>query len=60
MREAMRQFLIDQMREMAIDRVFTKQSTAGIYECRKVIDKTFDKLEEIYGKIDEAVIDDPR
>ena len=49
-REAVREFLIKNLEEMAVERVFDKQSVAGIYEARKVISRSFDKLDELFGK----------
>ncbi len=51
MREAVREFMIAELRELAVERVFNKQTIAGIYEGRRVIDQAFNKLDEIYGKI---------
>ncbi len=47
-REAVKNFLIEQLKEMAIDTIFNKKATAGIYEARKVIDKAFDELVDRY------------
>jgi hypothetical protein len=49
-REAVREFFIKNLEEMAVERVFDKQSVAGIYEARKVITRSFDKLDELFGK----------
>ena len=48
-REAVKAFFIQTLEELAVERVFDKQSVAGIYEARKVVSKVFDKLEEKYG-----------
>ncbi len=47
-REAVKTFLIERLKEMAIETVFDKKATAGIYEARKVIDRAFERLEELY------------
>ncbi len=60
MREAVKAFLIDQLKEMAIETVFDKKATAGIYEARKVIDKAFDKLIELYKPEEKPVIESSR
>jgi hypothetical protein len=48
-REAVKTFLIETLQEMAIKRVFDKQTVAGIYEANKAIERCFDRLEELYG-----------
>jgi len=48
-REAVKQFLFETLREMAVKRVFEKQTVSGIYEANKVIERVFDRLEELYG-----------
>ena len=50
-REAVKEFMIQNLKEMAVDRVFDKKAVAGIYEGKKAIEKAFDKLEELYGII---------
>lgn len=50
MRETVKAFLITQLEDLAIQRVFDKQTVAGIYEARKVIDSSFSKLEELFDK----------
>jgi hypothetical protein len=59
-REAVKQFMIEQLREMAVERVFDKKAIAGIYETRKLIDKMFDKLAEQYGIVEEPIISNSR
>lgn len=51
-REAFMQFQIQVLKEMAVDLVFDKKNIDGISEAKKVVEKSFDKLEEIYGKIE--------
>jgi hypothetical protein len=48
-RDAVQAFMIEQLREMAVERVFDKKAISGIYEARKVVDIAFDKLEELYA-----------
>ncbi len=55
-REAVREFLIESLKEMAVERVFSKGAVAGIYEGRKAIDKAFDKLQQEYGIVKKADI----
>ena len=49
MREAVKAYMLETLRELAVERVFTKESTEGIYEAQEVVEKTFDKLQEEFG-----------
>lgn len=60
LREAVKAFLLEELHNLAVERVFGKQTVAGIYEGKKVIDKAFDKLGVLYGKIDKPVIHNSR
>lgn len=50
-REAVKEFLIQTLKEMAVERVFDKKAVAGIYEGKKAIEKAFDDLQIKYGII---------
>jgi hypothetical protein len=54
-REAVKAFLIDVLKDMAVERVFEKQTISGLYEGRKAIEKAFNRLEELYGRIDAPI-----
>ena len=54
-REAVREFLIESLREIAIEKTFDGEDVTGIKEARQTIDKMFDKLDELYG-IKSAII----
>lgn len=60
MRETIKAFLIAQLEDYAIEQIFNKQSTAGIYEAKKVIDKSFSALEELFKKPDAKGTSSPR
>jgi hypothetical protein len=60
LREAVKAFMIEQLREMAVERVFDKKAISGIYEARKVVDATFDKLEELYAEKKKPLIESSR
>jgi hypothetical protein len=51
LKEAVKQFQLECLRELAIERVFSKKDIIGISEAQEVISSSFDKLDEIYGKI---------
>ncbi len=59
-REVVREFLVQTLKEMAVERVFDKKAVAGIYEGKKAIDLAFEKLEELYGIIKPQVIESNR
>lgn len=60
LRETVRAFMQEQLKQLAVERVMDKQSVAGIYEANKVIDKTFAALDELYGIIKPQVIENSR
>ena len=47
-REAVKEFMIQVLKERAVDKVFNKKAIAGVYEARQTIDDVFNKLEEMY------------
>lgn len=47
-REAVKEFLLEVLKERAIEKVFSARSVAGIYETKSIIESAFDKLEEVY------------
>lgn len=60
LREEVRQFMIERLGVMAIERAFAGEDTSGIKEARECVEKTFDKLEELYSKKEEPVINNSR
>jgi len=59
-REAVKDFMVECLKEMAVDKTFNGEETTGIKESRELINKTFDKLAELYGKIKTINNDNPR
>lgn len=55
-REAVKAFMIDTLKEIAVDRAFSGQDVYGMQQAKECIDRAFDKLEETYGKIESPVI----
>jgi len=51
-REAVKEFMINCLKELAIEKTFNGHDTTGIKEARDTINKMFDKLEEDYGIIE--------
>jgi hypothetical protein len=60
MREEVRAFMVDILRELAADRAMGGESTVGIKEANECVDKTFDKLEEIYGIVKKPITTNSR
>ena len=47
-REAVRAFLHDCLKEMAVERVMQREATGDIADAKEVIDEAFIKLKELY------------
>lgn len=48
MRNTVKEFMVAQLEQMAIDRTFNKEDVVGIAEAKELVDKTFSKLKELY------------
>lgn len=59
-REAVHAFMLEFLREKAVDKVFSKQAIAGVYEAKKIIDEAFNKLEEMFAEKKAPVIESSR
>jgi len=59
-REAVKVFMVETLKEMTVELAFEGKSVVGIPETSKLIDRTFDRLEELYGKIEKPIINNPR
>lgn len=51
-RESVKLFLNEVLKEIAVEMAFEGKSVVGIPEAKKCVDKAFDKLDELYGKIE--------
>ncbi len=51
-KEAVQAFLMAQLREMAADMAIDGDDVSGIKDAATLVTRTFDKLDELYGKID--------
>lgn len=60
MRETLRAFFDQQLREIAVTKVFSKDDVSGMSEAKEVLDSVFTKLEEIYATKKEPVIESSR
>lgn len=48
-REAVKDFMLQCLNEMALDRVFKKESTISIADAKELVDLMFIRLKEEYG-----------
>jgi len=53
-KEAVQEFLMAQLREMAADMALDGEDVSGIKDAADLVTRTFDKLDEMYGKIETA------
>lgn len=51
-KEAVQSFLMAQLREMAADMALDGEDVSGIKDAADLVTRTFDKLDELYGKIE--------
>ena len=58
-RETIHSFLIEILKELAIDKTFKGEDVKGIKEAKEAIEKAFDRLDELY-KVKEASISNSR
>lgn len=51
-KEAVQAFLVTQLREMAADMALDGEDVTGIKDANHLVTRCFDKLDELYGKIE--------
>ena len=56
-REAVKDFLVSNLEDMAIERVFSKKDISGIADAKDVIEKAFIKLSEIYSPVEKTKVE---
>ena len=54
-RDAVKVFMIEVLKMIAVERAFEGEPVTGIQEARELVDKTFNKLEELYRKVEKPV-----
>ena len=59
-REAVRDFLIETLREIAVEKTFDGEDVTGIKDAHKTIHRMFDKLDALYGIKSAMVISNSR
>ena len=60
MREAVKAYMLDTLKELAVERVFAQKDVKGIYEAQEVVEKAFNKLEEEFGEKKKTVVESSR
>jgi hypothetical protein len=58
--EAVKAFLIDCLKEQAVEKTFNGEDVSGIKDARENIERAFDKLDSIYGKIEVSKVSNSR
>lgn len=51
-REAVKLFMVECLKELAVEQTFDGQDVSGIKDAYKALIKSFDKLDGMYGKIE--------
>lgn len=59
-REEVKSFMLANLEEMAIQAVFEKKPVEGIAEAKELVDKTFNRLAELYAEPKKIVIESSR
>lgn len=59
-KEAVKLFMIDCLKDMAVERAFDGKGVVGIAEANIAITKSFDKLTELYDIKEKVIINNPR
>ena len=60
MRDTVKEFLLINLKDLAVETVFNKKDIVGIFEAKKVIDNSFEKLEELFMKKGKPIINSSR
>ena len=60
LREEVKAFFIDTLKVIAAELAFEGKSTSGIIEAKDTIERSFDRLEEAYGKKEKPIIHNSR
>lgn len=55
-RKSVEDFLIANLKDLAVEKAFKGESVAGIPEAKRAIEKAFETLGDIYGKIEKPPI----
>ena len=60
MREAVKAYMLETLKELAVERVFAQKDIKGIYEAQEVVEKTFTRLQEEFGEKKKIVVESSR
>ncbi len=59
-REAVKVFMLEVLKELAVEKTFTGHPITGIKEAHELVNKMFDKLAELYAIIDPPITHNSR
>ena len=60
MKEEVKAFMVSQLKDMAVERVFEDKPIVGLYETNELIDKMFLTLDQKYGIIKQPNVESSR
>jgi hypothetical protein len=59
-RETVKAFMIETLKEIAIERAFNGEDIKGIPDAKNLVEVMFSKLEEVYGQKKNTITHSPR
>ncbi len=59
-RETVKLFMVEVLKEIAVEKAFDGEDVIGIQEAKNLIDVMFNKLEDLYGEVKEPIISNSR
>lgn len=60
LREAVKQFFLQQADKVALEYVFERKNTLAVADAKDIIEEVFIELSELYGKDKKQSVDSPR
>lgn len=60
MRDTLKEFMLNELSDMAVQKVFDKEDISGLPEAKELVEKLFNKLHELYEPVAEPVIQSTR
>lgn len=49
-REAVKEFMVEQLKAMAVSKTFEGEDVTGLKEARDLVERVFDELDALYGR----------
>lgn len=59
-REAVKDFILDYLKELAVERVMNREDTSSLADAKEVVEQSFIKLKELYGLKPKPIIPNSR